>query len=91
MRRLPLGPPSSCRPQITYPCLWQYKLIGESKTAIRQAVQKHVREDLKLTDSNVSRSGRYVSMNLEIIVDTEARRLELYQLLAGEQAVRVVL
>jgi putative lipoic acid-binding regulatory protein len=92
MKKIPPLLPSSCRPRIDYPCSWQYKLIGESKTAIRRAVEKHVHEQSReLTDSRVSRHGRYISMNLELVVDSEERRLELYRLLAADQAIKVVL
>lgn len=81
-----------CRPRIDYPCDWQYTIIGESRSEICRVVEKHVREEpLRLTDSNVSRSGRYVSMKLEVTVHSEEERRELYTLLAAQPAVRVVL
>ena len=79
-------------PKIEYPCRWQYKIIGESRTAIRRVVEQLVQErPLSLTDSHVSNGGRYVSMNLEVTVHGDEDRLELYRLLAGDPAVRVVL
>lgn len=52
----------------------------------------HVQErPLQLTDSNISSGGRYVSMNLEVIVENDEQRLELYRLLAGHPAIKVVL
>ncbi|MFZ5797099.1 MAG: HP0495 family protein [Desulfobulbaceae bacterium] len=79
-------------PKIDYPCRWQYKIIAESKTEIRRAVEQYVRErPLVLADSHVSSRGRYVSMNLDVTVSSDAERLELYRLLAGDPAIRVVL
>ena len=85
-------PGSSCKPKIDYPCAWQYKIIGESASVIAQLVADLVHEkDYTLTRSNVSSGGRYVSMSLELTVQSEARRLELYRLLAEEPTVKVVL
>lgn len=94
MKKIPLHKPfdPSCKPQIDYPCEWQYKIIGESATLIAELVAGHVHEkDYVLTRSNVSSSGRYVSMSLELIVQSEERRLELYRLLAEDPSVKVVL
>ena len=82
----------SCKPKIDYPCTWQYKIIGESATAITRLVEEHVYEKgYTLTDSNVSSGGRYISMALELIVNNNERRLELYKLLAADPTVKVVL
>ena len=82
----------TCKPKIDYPCPWQYKIIGESGTVIAKLVADQVHEkDYTLTKSNVSSSGRYVSMSLELTVHSEERRLELYRLLAEDTTVKVVL
>ena len=93
MKKIPKHvPDTTCKPEINYPCSWQYKIIGESATVITQLVADHVYEkDYTLTRSNVSRSGRYISMSLELIVQSEERRLELYRLLAEDSTVKVVL
>ena len=94
MKKLPTHQPSddTCKPQINYPCMWQYKIIGESATVITQLVADLIHEkDYTLARSNVSSDGRYVSMSLELKVHTEERRLELYRLLAEDPTVKVVL
>ena len=89
---VPGGKPDSCKPVIDYPCSWQYKIIGDSREAIIRIVQEYVKEDpLQLTDSNVSRSGRYVSMNLEVTVNSDKQRLELYTLLTAHSSIKMVL
>ena len=78
--------------KIDYPCLYQYKIIGEGKNEIRRLVESSVHgKPFSLTESNVSSSGRYVSMNLELIVESDEQRLELYRVLAGHEAIKVVL
>ena len=84
--------PDSCKPVIEYPCSWQYKIIGDSREEITRIVQEHVQEDpLQLTYSNVSRSGRYVSMNLEVTVNSDEQRLALYTKLAAHPSIKIVL
>jgi len=93
LKKIPFHQPVvSCRPKIDYPCTWQYRIIGESATAITELVTEIVHEKgYTLTRANVSRGGRYVSMALELTVQTEERRLELYRLLAADPTVKVVL
>lgn len=84
-------PAATCKPKIDYPCSWQYKIIGESNGEIRKIVQATVTEEYILRKSNVSSSGRYVSMNLELTVQSEERRLELYRVLAAAGEIKVVI
>jgi len=86
------APDGTCRPKIDYPCSWQYKIFGESAQAIQEVVETAlIGRTFALTLSNVSRGGRYVSMNLELMVFTEEERLELYRIIAAHPAVKVVL
>lgn len=85
-------PQDSCKPKIDYPCSWQYKIIGEGREEIRRVVAKSLQgKPFTLTDSHVSSRGRYVSMNLELIVEDEEQRLKLYRVLSASPAVKVVL
>ena len=79
-------------PEITYPCQWQYRVIGEDRAAMHQAIATWVpASSCTLTDANVSSGGRYLSLSLEVVVHDDAERLRLYQLLAGHPAIRMVL
>ena len=83
---------SNCKPEIQYPCRWQYRLIGEERTAIVAAVRSMV--DISvcvISEGNVSSGGRYLSVNVEMTVNDEVERLRFYQLFAAEPAIRVVL
>ena len=83
---------SRCAPEINYPCQWQYRIIGEDRTAMYQAVASSVEPSIyTLTEANVSSSGRYLSLSLELIVQNDAERLRFYQLLAEHPAIRMVL
>ena len=95
MKKIPRHiPQDSCKPRIDYPCSWQYKIIGESCEEIRRVVEMAVQKKKKpfeLIKSNVSSGGRYVSMNLELIVENEEQRLALYRVIAANPAIKVVI
>ena len=49
---------SDNKPEIQYPCLWEYKVIGEDEFAMRQAIAELLSElDYEVT---FSRSSRYL-------------------------------
>ncbi|MCL2458029.1 MAG: DUF493 domain-containing protein [Desulfobulbus sp.] len=86
------GGACGCKPEIHYPCRWQYRLIGEERSAIVAAIGKVV--DMAacvIADGNVSTGGRYLSLTVETTVADEAERLRLYQRFAADPAVKVVL
>ncbi len=93
MKKLPRHiPQDSCKPRIDYPCSWQYKIIGKGRNEIRMVVENTLREKpFTLTESHVSSRGSYVSMNLEVTVENDAQRLELYRVFAASSAIKVVL
>lgn len=83
---------NGCKPNIDYPCQWQYRLIGEDRAAIMEAIHAAVDASLCIiSEGNVSSGGRYLSLNLEIMVGNEAERLRLYRLFSDHPAIRVVL
>ena len=85
---------NSCRPEIDYPCPWQYRLIGEDEAAMRAALVESLGEDAErcvLSAGNRSAGGRYLSLQVELIVMNEEERLELYRRMAEHPAIKMVL
>lgn len=92
MEKIPMNASDGCKPKIDYPCLWQYKVIATDCLQIRQIVNEHVGDaPYSLSESNKSSGGKYVSMNLELTVQSDSHRLRLYEVLAAHPAVKVVL
>ena len=79
------------KPEINYPCVWQYKVIGEDVTSLTRAITTVCPAHLSLVASKTSSSGKYCSLNLEIEVEDEASRLAVYQNLKNHLAVKMVL
>ncbi|MCD6585083.1 MAG: DUF493 domain-containing protein [Desulfobacteraceae bacterium] len=64
---------------VEYPCQWSYRIIGTEEEVIRSAVKEYMKEaEFQLSASNTSRSGKYISLNLEIIVLNEDARNKIY-------------
>ena len=78
--------------ELTYPCSWAYKLIAGEKEALEKAIHDVIVErEHKLTHSNNSKGGKYISMNLEILVHNEDDRNFIYEALKAHQNIKMVL
>ena len=79
-------------PDIEYPCRWPYKVVGASEARLRDAVRGAVGDaEHTLVLSNTSRTGKYVSLALEVLVFDDAQRLTIGRLLHEHVDVRLVL
>ena len=80
------------RPDIEYPCRWEYTIIGRSRLQIRGAVEAAVpRVDFDLVESHVSRGGKYCSMALLIEVEDQAERDRIFMTLREHPDVVMVI
>ena len=78
--------------ELTYPCSWAYKLIAGEKEALQKAIHDVILErEHKLTHSKNSKGGKYVSMNLELLVHNEDDRNFIYEALKAHQNIKMVL
>ena len=78
--------------ELEYPCEWRYKLIGMEVEQIKRAVKDVILEREHTIDfSNASCSGKYCSMNLDILVHNEDERQFIYESLKAHQHIKMVL
>ena len=78
--------------ELTYPCSWEYKLIANKKEALKQAIKDVIDErEHKLTHSKNSKGGKYISMNLNILVHNEEDRNFIYEALKAHSNIKMVL
>ncbi len=90
----PFPKPFSCKekPKIDYPCSWVYKVIGSDEKSLRTAIETVLgTENLLVSSSHSSSGGKYISLNVEIIVTDDESRLSGYQNLKNHAAVKVVM
>ena len=77
---------------LEYPCSWSYKLIGHEKEAIQKAIHDVILQRAhSLDNSNNSKTGKYVSMNLELVIQNEDERNFIYEALKAHQHIKMVL
>lgn len=78
--------------ELLYPCDWRYKVIGEERAKLEQAIREVILErEHRLEHSNASRSGKYVSLNLDLLVHNDDDRQFIYEALKAHQHVTMVL
>lgn len=78
--------------QLKYPTTWTYKLISLDKELIQRVVHEIISErEHKLTHSNASKTGKFVSMNLDLLVHNEDDRNFIFQALKQHQDIKMVL
>jgi putative lipoic acid-binding regulatory protein len=78
--------------ELEYPCDWRYKIVGSEREALEKAVHDVILDrEHKLTHSNKSRTGKYVSMNLDLLVHNEDERQFIYEALKAHQNIKMVL
>jgi len=78
--------------ELEYPCNWCYKVIGSDKESVQNAVTDVIdKREHTLTHSNNSKSGKYVSMNLDMLVHNEDDRQAIYEELKKHNDIKMVL
>ena len=83
----------SVKPQIDYPCEWDYTLIGLSEDRLRRAAAEVVGKGLPQTcePSRRSAGGKYCSLTLRVRVENESQRVGLHEALCRHRDVVMVL
>lgn len=79
------------KPKIDYPCIWEYKVIGENPTLIKDAILKACNSSTpQITYSHTSSSGKYHSFNATLVVQDEQNRLLIFDNLKLNPAIKMV-
>ncbi len=80
------------RPIVEYPCNWQYKLIGENETKVKEVINELLsHKSIILSKSKVSKQKKYTSFNLDVNVENEEERDRIFQLLKIQNEIVMVL
>ncbi|WP_219029304.1 HP0495 family protein [Helicobacter pylori] len=68
------------KPTITYPCLWDYRVIMTTKdeSALKELLETYQRP-FKLELKNTSRNAKFYSLNVAVEVSNELARKELLE------------
>lgn len=82
---------SSKRPEIEYPCNWDYKIIGTDVSEMIKVIEEAVGDlTYDLSPSNISKKGNYFSLNLTVYVPSEIVRDLIFQKVSSSAFVKIV-
>ncbi len=83
---------SGKKPQIDYPCIWKYIIIGRDSAYLHGAIDEVLpARSRKISVSNTSSKGKYVSLLLQIRVFSDQERNSIHHALHNHPAVKIVL
>ena len=78
--------------ELEYPCSWKYKVVGAERKALEAAIHSVILERTHtLEHSKASKTGKYISLNLDLIVHNEDDRTFIYEALKAHNDVKMVL
>jgi uncharacterized protein len=77
---------------LEYPCLWIYKVIGVDHEAMKSAIAEIIRDrPCRISLSRQSKTAKYISLNVELTVESESHRMDLHEALKTHRAIKLVL
>jgi hypothetical protein len=80
------------KPRITYPCRWEYRIIGRDENTLRDVVAAVVAgREYRVEVSNTSSGGKYVCLVLGLTVNDEEERVGLFVSLRERPEIVIVL
>ncbi len=80
------------KPEIHYPCRWEYKVIGSDVNKLLAAVEDCVLGlEHSVSPSNVSRNGIYYSFNISVEVPNEVVRDLIFEKLQRNENIKFVI
>lgn len=83
---------NSTNAQIKYPCDWVYKVIGINAELMKTAICSIINgSNFSIEQSRESRTGKYISLNVKLVVSSEDERKKYYELLGKHKDIRFVL
>lgn len=83
---------NECKPVISYPCPWVYKVIGRDPGLLREVAAEVLSgRTYSAIPSRSSKNGAYHCLNVEMTVENEPDRLGFYEKLRQHPAVIMVM
>lgn len=80
------------KPEISYPCFWEYKLIITSNENLKDIVKEILKDkDYKISKSKKSKNNAYESYNLSVFILSENERLKLFEAFKTQKQIKFVL
>ncbi len=78
------------RPNIEYPCMWGFRIIGEDKDKMKQAIKECIdNQECKVEDGNSN--NKYSSLKFQAYCMNEEERNEFFKRLQNHKDIKFVL
>ncbi|MDE5603361.1 MAG: DUF493 domain-containing protein [Helicobacter sp.] len=77
--------------KIEYPCQWHYRIIGNSKEELKEAVLEILQKEFIITPAKESKNGKYHSINIEVLVHNQEERDEIFAKLQQDKRIHYIL
>lgn len=78
-------------PQICYPTLWEYVVIGADEGAVQGAIFEVLEVPYEISRIRQSSGGKFVSVHIRLEVDSKQQRDSIFSALSRHKSVRVVI
>ncbi len=83
---------NQCRPEINYPCIWEYRVIGTDRQRLTEIVLSACEPAVPtIRDGNRSSQGRYCSVNATVEVSSEDMRLAIFARISNNPEIKLVI
>lgn len=79
------------KPEINYPTEWEYRVIGMDKQKIKEVIAEVILQDYALKEGQQSSGGKFVSVIVSTIVQSEEQRDSFFAKLKQNPNVNMVL
>ena len=78
--------------ELEYPCNWEYKVMCLAEVEIDALIVEVIKNrDFTLSKGNISKTGKYQSYNVSLLVHNDDDRIELFGLFKKHKHVAMVL
>jgi putative lipoic acid-binding regulatory protein len=83
---------NQCHPKISYPCAWEYRVIGTDRQRLREIIMSACEPAMPtIRDGNSSSHGRYCSVNATVEVSSEDMRLAIFARISNNPEIKLVI
>lgn len=78
-------------PQIVYPTLWEYVVIGTEEAVVQSAIFETLELPYEVTRIRNSSGGKFVSVHIRLEVDSKQQRDSIFSALSQHQSITMVI
>jgi uncharacterized protein len=87
-----IGKAMKRRVEMDYPCWWGYATVGPDEGQMRKALEAVLKErEYTLNLAKVSSKGKYCSIRVKVLVNSQEERICLYNQMASLEGIKIVL